>query len=344
MPTTFDESLRCPDCGSSLALGRDGGRCGNCGRTATIRGGRIYDFSGELPQSAADILGWTAATVGSVEAYLTGLADGQPASAGPGAIVEAGIVSNDSGLTATGRKVAYHLAEYRRQSESHEIDDLRVFAAIGPESRVLDVGCGAGQTLRLLASSHPAELVGVDIDAEAIALGSRLTELTGEDIRFVRSKGNALPFDAGRFTHAICRVALNYMNQRRVIAQLLRVLRPGGFLYCLIEGPGFDLSLLGRARGWRRRLCCLRNLAWGVVLEAVGWQPSPGRSWSGDRAFATPRGVRRLAGPILEPVRVQVPSRFAGLPTAYEYLARKRLGSDQVPATLARGNDLVPFP
>lgn len=342
--TSFRESFRCPRCHSDLVWSDVDGHCRRCDCGVTVRGGRIYDFAAELPWSSVGIPEWTATFAESVESRLMGLSDGPRPTEGLAGLVEAGLASADSELTATGRKVAYHLAEFRRQAESREIEDLRGFAAIGPESRVLDVGCGAGQSLRLLGVSSPAELVGVDIDSEALALGARLVGPAGETTHFVRSTGDALPFESGRFTHAICRVALNYMNQGNVINQLMRVLRPGGLLYCLIEGPGFDLSLLRRARGWRRGLCCLRNLAWGVSLEVVGWQPTPGRPWSGDRAFATPRRLGRLAGRDFEPVRVRIASRFAGFPTAYELMARKQGSGDEAPANLARGRDPGPVP
>src|SRR5262245_5979116 len=100
-------------------------------------------------------------------------------------------------------------------------------AQIGNASRVLDVGCGAGHTLRVVEGMNPtAQLIGVDPDEEACRMGR------GENGRicFIKAEGERLPLADGSVDFAICRVALNYMHQATALRELVRVLAPGGKL------------------------------------------------------------------------------------------------------------------
>jgi ubiquinone/menaquinone biosynthesis C-methylase UbiE len=99
--------------------------------------------------------------------------------------------------------------------------------------RVLDVGCGAGQTLAACRLGPEVEAYGVDLDREAIELGRRLHP----SIRFVRCCGESLPFASAGFDLVICRVALPYMDVARALAEMARVLRPGGDLWLALRSP-----------------------------------------------------------------------------------------------------------
>src|SRR5215467_1890396 len=61
--------------------------------------------------------------------------------------------------------------------------------------RILDVGCGAGQTLIASNLRESAFAVGVDLDHSALVYGRQQTT----SIQFVRSEGEALPFASNSF-------------------------------------------------------------------------------------------------------------------------------------------------
>jgi SAM-dependent methyltransferase len=292
-----------------------------------LRYGLFPDFLGTEDRLAAAIHEWPGEVLPCVQRGLLALQAHRPLAADDRAeLLARGLIGPDGGLSEQGRKVGYHLAEYVRQARGDFVTaDVLQRVGLEADARVLDVGCGAGQSLHLLAGRRPAELVGLDSDLEALLLGCRLAEATGEDLRFVRASAHALPFGDGRFTHVLSRVALNYMHQRLALGEMARVLRPGGVLYCRVAGLGQDAAQLAEARSARVLMQHLRDLAMGLVLEATGRQALPGGRYTSGYAFATARRIGRnlrLAG--CEIISVSVLRRYAWLPRNVEVLARKR--------------------
>src|SRR5438105_5787661 len=118
---------------------------------------------------------------------------------------------------------AYHLQELQIAR------DTRARGHIMPElgtdvRRILDVGCGAGQTLIAGGLPPHARAIGLDVDFAALQLGKTLTNRVG----FVCATGKSLPFCDAYFDVAISRVALPYMNLENAVRELARVLKPGG--------------------------------------------------------------------------------------------------------------------
>jgi len=169
----------------------------------------------------------------------------------------------------------------------------RDLPTIPPACRsVLDVGCGAGQTL--IACSFPPEtaLFGVDVDGAALRLGKSLDER----IQFIQGAGASPPFAEASVDMVISRVALPYMNVRPALAGFYRILRPGGHLWVTLHGPRMVLGDLGReVRGVRVRATIYRSyvLANGILLHLTGRTlPFPGNIRRVE-SFQTRGGIRR---------------------------------------------------
>jgi ubiquinone/menaquinone biosynthesis C-methylase UbiE len=95
----------------------------------------------------------------------------------------------------------------------------------------LEVGAGPGLVTDLLGEMV-TRLVAVEIDpALAAALGRRLDR---GNVEVVNADATALPFESGRFSSIACFTMLHHVPslamQDRMLAELARVLRPGGFL------------------------------------------------------------------------------------------------------------------
>ena len=90
------------------------------------------------------------------------------------------------------------------------------------------------------------------------------------------------------------RVALNYMQQRRALTEMARVLRPGGFLFCRVERIWHDFALIARSPSPAALICRCRDFGYGVIHSLAGLQPTPGSTLRGGRAFATARRLSRI--------------------------------------------------
>jgi ubiquinone/menaquinone biosynthesis C-methylase UbiE len=103
--------------------------------------------------------------------------------------------------------------------------------------RVLDIGCGIGQALFPLAVSKDAFGIGVDISSAALRIGREFyaTHLPDAKVAFMQSKAESLPFDSANFDVVNCGLALPYTDNARVIAEVARVLRPGGLFLLKIH-------------------------------------------------------------------------------------------------------------
>jgi cyclopropane fatty-acyl-phospholipid synthase-like methyltransferase len=108
-------------------------------------------------------------------------------------------------------------------------------AGIRPGMRVLDAGCGIGEPARRIASRIDCEIVGLNISREQVRQGRELIARAGLTARVDIRHGNALqmPFPDGGFDAAICLeaagdICVRAADKPRLLAELRRVLRPGG--------------------------------------------------------------------------------------------------------------------
>ncbi len=186
--------------------------------------------------------------------------------------------------------------EYRRMADVEEShwwygatrDLLRQL--LGPSlpvgGRFLDAGAGTGATGAWLAET--GQLVAADFEPAALDLFGELHPEAGR----VTSDVTALPFADGSFDAALCVTVLchrSIADPSVAVAELARVLRPGGTL-CLLE-PG--VRRLRRAHdrvthtGRRFSLGDLRRLAEGAGLEI--------RRATGAQSFLVPPAALKAA-------------------------------------------------
>lgn len=96
---------------------------------------------------------------------------------------------------------------------------------------VLEVGAGPGLVTDLLIGRAP-RVTAVEID-EGLAADLR-ARLAGRGVEVVTADVTALPLPAGRFSAVACFTMLHHVpgpaRQDRALAELARVLRPGGLL------------------------------------------------------------------------------------------------------------------
>lgn len=103
----------------------------------------------------------------------------------------------------------------------------------------LDVGCGEGHNTRLLAE-RGARVTGIDISTVLVRHAKEAEKARPLGIRYEAASAAGLPFDDGSFDFATAFMSLMDIPETDlVLAEVFRVLRPGGFLQFSIEHPCF---------------------------------------------------------------------------------------------------------
>ena len=105
---------------------------------------------------------------------------------------------------------------------------LARLTAMQPEM-VLDIGCGTGQLTRRLTERFPdADVVGVDYSVGMLGEASHRVEGSAN---LVRADAVYLPFRPASADGAVCTESFHWCrDQRRALAALATILRPGGQL------------------------------------------------------------------------------------------------------------------
>ena len=107
---------------------------------------------------------------------------------------------------------------------------------IGRADRVLDIGCGCGQSTRDAARlAHHGSALGVDLSSSMLDVARRRASAEGvTNVEFRHADAQVHPFDAGTFDVAISRFGVMFFEDRAAaFANIAAALRPGGRLAVL---------------------------------------------------------------------------------------------------------------
>jgi ubiquinone/menaquinone biosynthesis C-methylase UbiE len=138
---------------------------------------------------------------------------------------------------------------------------------------VLDVATGTGRLPQALLRqlNFNGRIVGLDPSRRMLAIAQSKTRAHHQRVAWIREDATALPFRGGTFHAVTCVEALEFLpSPEQALAEMLRVLRPGGQLL-LSNRVGIDaLFLPGRA---------YRPKVLEKKLEALGLTHVKTRRW-----------------------------------------------------------------
>ncbi|MBN2359828.1 MAG: methyltransferase domain-containing protein [Deltaproteobacteria bacterium] len=218
------------------------------------------------------------------------------------------------------RRVGYHAL----------VDDLEaeLVARFAPRGLVLDAGCGTGQILERLGRAG-IRACGVDLSSGMLRQARSRAPL------LVRGDLVALPFGDGRFDAVCCFKVLAHVPEvGRALAELGRLVRPGGFLIAefynphSVRGALWRLKRPGRiAAGVDERDIHLRFDAPAAARQLLppGFEPVTARGIRLLTPFAQALRLP-LVGPLLARAeRVLADGTLAGLGSFYCLVAQREI-------------------
>lgn len=107
--------------------------------------------------------------------------------------------------------------------------------ALKPGDRVLDLGCGTATLTILLKQACPAAtIVGLDGDADVLAIARRKVAAAGLAIELHHGMATAPPFEPASFDRVVSSLVFHHLtaaDKQRTLAKVRELLRPGGELH-----------------------------------------------------------------------------------------------------------------
>lgn len=141
-------------------------------------------------------------------------------------------------------------AHYDREmafSEKLFFGDGRAWACSQARGQVLEIAIGTGLNLPF----YPAdvEITGIEISPAMLEIARQRAQNLGRQVELVIGDAQALPFPDQRFDTVVCTIALcSIPNERKAVAEVWRVLRPGGSFVALehVRSPNIIIRALER--------------------------------------------------------------------------------------------------
>jgi SAM-dependent methyltransferase len=122
------------------------------------------------------------------------------------------------------------------------------------EGACVDIGCGAGNMAKAIQRECPRlRVFGVDVSRSALSVAVR----DAGGVQFRQAGAEQLPFDSGSLAAATMFDVLEHLpDPGRALAEVRRVLRPGGIFHLVLPLEAQPLTLYGllTSRGWRAKV------------------------------------------------------------------------------------------
>ena len=99
---------------------------------------------------------------------------------------------------------------------------------INSTSKVLDVGCGTGQTAAYLAHTYGANITGIDTDSTMVAKAKRRVEKNSLPVKIIQGSIEKTSLPNHYFDFIISESVLSFVNKPRALKEIFRLLKNGG--------------------------------------------------------------------------------------------------------------------
>ena len=207
----------------------------------------------------------------------------------------------------------YDIEQYYERShpllrwiERCRLDVLTDFAAVQPETRVLEVGCGAGHVLQRF---EVAKRTGIDLSTTML---DRARSRLGDGVELLRGSAELLPFEPASFDVVLCTEVLEHtQHPEQVLRELTRVGTPDARIVVSIPNE----ANIDRAKRLIRRVPLLRTMLHSLAPEGNEWHlhqfslPFLRRIAAGTARIERQRGIPNNLIPLRYVALLRAPAR-----------------------------------
>jgi len=119
-----------------------------------------------------------------------------------------------------------------------------VLQRLSPDAHLLDVGCGGGHLLALIAGDYPGfRLKGIDLSVSQVARARKRLSRFGDRVAIEVGSALELPYGDDTFDAVLSIASIKHWpDAARGLREMLRVLRPGGAIYVAEADRGCRLD------------------------------------------------------------------------------------------------------
>ena len=133
------------------------------------------------------------------------------------------------GLPMEGVIASWYAKTTLKDLKRHKLMAKELVEKIPANGKVLEIAPGPGYFCIELAKMGNFHITGLDISKSFVQIARRNAAEAGLKIDFREGNASALPFEDNRFDFTFCQAAFkNFSEPLKAIAEMYRVLRPGG--------------------------------------------------------------------------------------------------------------------
>jgi arsenite methyltransferase len=188
------------------------------------------------------------------------------------------LVPENTGPEVTYFELQAYIGTTKHLGGLETTQELIELCHINSDSYVLDVGSGVGATACYLAKRYGINVVGIDLRESMVARSDERAKREGveDKVEFRVADAQYLPFEDALFDVVLCEsVATFIQDKQRVANELVRVVRPGGYVglneEIWIKAPPPSLAESAK-RIWEIKPAIPTSHDWLEMLEGAGLQ------------------------------------------------------------------------
>ncbi|ANB56186.1 methyltransferase small domain protein [Anoxybacillus sp. B7M1] len=144
---------------------------------------------------------------------------------------------------------------------------------IQPTTRILDVGCGTGQTAAYISETYGAHVTAIDIHPKMLEKAKSRFSSLPQPVHLYQASVESLPFQPEQFDIVLCESVLSFVKLPKALQEIYRALKPHGKLI------GIEAAHAQLSESDKKEICSfyqfrqlLTKKEWHLLLRKYGFR------------------------------------------------------------------------